>query len=90
LGQKVQRKKVERFFEGEVMWSKLYQSHKILSSLQLQKNDASPRTKLGSKNKTSRGRAKHKKCPDASHWRQDKDIELWLFVIRLKSFPSIF
>jgi hypothetical protein len=55
--------KEERFFEGEVMWSKLYQPHKILSSLQLQKNDASPRTKFKSENKTFRGRAKYKtKC----------------------------
>jgi hypothetical protein len=37
------------------MGSKLYRSHKALSSLQLQKNDASPRTKFLSENKTLRG-----------------------------------
>jgi len=51
----VLHKKEGRFFEGEVMWSKLYQSHKILSSLQLQKNDASPRADFGRRTKLSGG-----------------------------------
>ena len=54
------RPRRSRFFEGEVMWSKLYRSHKTLSSLQLQKNDASPRADFRSENKTFLGRAKHK------------------------------